>query len=163
MLNFLIGENASGKTRYLRDLLHNCKSDLFVTNLPDEICRSDYKTIDGIVSWLEDETTSEIFERDGVFAFLDLPFSFSDKFNSILRLMSRDVDYMFLDEPDEGLSKQERSMLSELFIFLSRTDKQIWVSTHDSAVLYYDNSRYFLVDKGNAVELSGDEAVEYLI
>lgn len=145
-VNILLGNNASGKTRYLFSkvqtlsqngvVLHNLNNDYTMHNLDinklellNEACNSGYESKDG---------------------------SFLDK-SGIERILLGKIlsvgDYLILDEIDSLLPRQRLIDMCSAIRDVSNLWKEVWLSGHSPILLQASTEKKFYFMESNRIQL----------
>lgn len=153
-MNVLVGNNASGKTRYLFDILKQNRKDA-ITNLIDLRKQGNFSLDVGRTELLE-----EIFEVDkvgitnSVLYIEDSTFKFSRQMCEILFLLCIERGILVLDEPDVGLSRRESCLFNEVVRQFAGFYDEIWVATYDGGMLTNPlNNVFKVVENGDLLQL----------
>lgn len=156
-VNIILGNNASGKTRYLISkvqtlsqngvVLHNLNNDYTIRNLDtskleflNEACNSGYESKDG---------------------------SFLDK-SGIERILLGKIlsvgDYLILDEIDSLLPRQRLIDMCSAICDVSSLWKEVWISGHSPVLFRASNEKRFFFMESNKIQLKEgvDSINEYL-
>ena len=159
MIHALIGENISGKTKYVRDLytkygpgccLYNKKTDPTL-----EITPYNEKAL-GILQriMLADQVVSS-----SVLSIIGSPFTPSSGFLNLMSLVCKKRDYLLLDEPDTILSFNETQWLYDYLSAASDLYKEVWLVTHDRETMGITGVRFCtILNSTNLKEIEEDEA-----
>ena len=173
MIKIIIGQNASGKTLYLDNVVEEMSQGDgeidFVTNLADQ-------HIFDHVPFLPDkvEILCEILQAERVdtscviLTPVESPVVLGREFIEIITLLCKDVKAVYLDEPEQGLSEYEMSILCTLIQYFSRFFEEIIIVTHSELFVQMVNCRYFTVvmDEKTAdvelIQVSEDDKFEII-
>lgn len=134
-VNILVGNNASGKTRYLFDMVKRNRKDA-ITNLIELRRQGNFSLDAGRTELLE-----EILEVDkvgitnSVLYIEDSRFKFSKQMCEILYLMTIERGILILDEPDTELSYRESCLFADVIRQFNSFYDEIWIATHDESML----------------------------
>lgn len=145
MLNVIYGENASGKTKALEDLVFACDSSQIATNVVPIVIQIPYDMervhfIEKCFGYLEFNTTN-------INRLIEVESELSDELLNILTILCRDVNNIFIDEPEFGIYGSELYILYNIFSLLSEKVENIWIVTHEDLYTHFDNGnvRYYEV------------------
>lgn len=142
MLEIIIGQNASGKTLYL----YNCiKAELeknntdFASNL-NQLSYEDLKFNKKRIEILYDliDTAEEIITNNKILS-IKAEENFSKAFLEIMSILCKDVSTLFLDEPEQGLSRREIDILCTFIERANRTYKRVVIVTHCDLIIQCEN------------------------
>lgn len=162
MLNLIVGSHALGKTRTLRKIIEDC-STTFATNIPkfrghnpqEYCCRS----LDEVSDVLQDDVCITPYGLS-----IEGRIDISEDTCKILTVLCKDAELICIDEPEARVSEHEVAVIASCIARVSRT-RSVWVSTHSdifTGVRTVYNKYYTVGGAGNLVEITGDEADEYL-
>ena len=153
MINFIIGENASGKSMYL-DLL--IKSELknnseieFVTNLHEtlysetEYVKERLDTLEEISLADEIDTINEIINISGN------PVKLSKDFLQLMTILCKKSKRAYIDEPEQGLSEYEINLLGTFLTLANHTYEDIFIVTHSELLIEINGCRYMTPQMDN--------------
>lgn len=146
MIRLIIGNNASGKTLYLKRCI---KDDLdkhnkveFITNFIDNMSDSTEYNQDRI------NILGEVFcYSDGIdtsndtLGIINNNVRVSKYFLEIITLLCKDYKRMYIDEPEQGLSIYEINLLCNFLQFADKTYENLTIVTHSEMLIqlpYYE-------------------------
>lgn len=145
MNHIIIGENASGKTLYLKNLIKGMNG--VVSNLLNE--KLMYR-----LPVSQERVDRLIFELDldsltvatGVaMAIGDVVFSVD--FLKVLYLLCLEADVLVLDEPDLPLGYVEQSFLLSALFAVQMTYRDIYITSHNDNILGIPKSEFFIAKR----------------
>lgn len=129
MLNVIYGENASGKTTALRRIASRYDLSQIATNfipvtklLPYDLERVHF--IEELFWYVEFVTTNSN-------RLIEVESEFSEELLSILTILCRDVENIFIDEPELGIYGSELYILYNVLSLFSEKVKNIWIATSE--------------------------------
>lgn len=161
MINLIVGANASGKTLTLKRMVNEhavqgCSysdSPIVLESIKLNECAL--------------EIASEFLEGDalvynnsvvGVTPWFDNPIEFSRLFLDRVNLVCKNTKYVFLDEPDFGITDEETRILAHIIESISRElEKEFWITCHCDSFVSCGQTRFFHVIDGVLEE--GDESL----
>ena len=146
MINFIIGENASGKSMYL-DLL--IKSELenntdveFITNLHDTLY-SDLEYNQERLDILEEITfADEIGILNEIITISGNPVKLSRDFLELMTILCKTSKRAYIDEPEQGLSEYEINLLGSFLTLVNYTYEDIFIVTHSELLIQIYGCKY---------------------
>lgn len=146
MIKFIIGENASGKSLYLDNII---KADLdnhseveFVTNTY-EIKNDNIEYDKDRLSVLEDISgAEEIDTSNSLLAIVESPVKLSKEFLQLMTILCQKCKRAYLDEPEQGLSEYEINILSSFLMQAGRTYEDMVIVTHSELLIQIPNCVY---------------------
>lgn len=147
MLNIIYGANASGKTKVLKDLYKSKSKKEALCNIISNIYFDDIDYSSERLEKVNDNLDYQEIEIGKVGQLVSR--EFSAEFLDIAKLLLKDVDYVYLDEPDIGLVNVEVETLIQMLHLLKEDIKELWVVTHDSRLYAVKNKgvRYWNINE----------------
>lgn len=161
MINFIIGENSSGKTLYLENKLLSLGISDCVTNLenmsnPQKLEISQDK-IDILKLW----TPFDIRYNGEEISIPNLKVDMH--FTKFVKDICSDVSNFIYDEPERKIGMAWHSHVYDIMNRLSEEFKEFWVTSHNQHCMSSMNARYFRCkNKYDLEEVSEEEAYEIL-
>lgn len=142
MITLIIGQNAIGKSVYLKDKLKKeISSDDILCNFIDgsylRTKRYNSNRIEELKELLD--TDNIITNKDKLGIETDV-LSISTEFENILTLICKEGDRLYIDEPEFGLSYKEIGRLIAFIAIIEDTFKDIEVITHSEMFLGLNNA-----------------------
>lgn len=139
MINFIIGENASGKTLYLDRIinkdLNSHGSIEFVTNVYDVKHNNSKYNLDRI-SILEDISYADkVDTSNDIISILGNPVRLSKEFLQIITILCLECKRAYIDEPEQGLSEYEICLLSSFLTYTDKTFEDVFIVTHSELLI----------------------------
>jgi predicted ATPase len=139
MITLIIGQNAIGKTAYLhdkvQDMSQNQKKNV-ISNLLDSSYLKNIKYNQERMEQLRDILdTDNITENIDKLAIQTDEVKVTDKFASVITLICKDLDYLYLDEPEFGLTYKQTGFLVWFLNRVEDTFKEIEIVTHSEMLL----------------------------
>ena len=137
MITLIIGQNAIGKTAYMQDKIKSMsKNENIITNLVN----SDYlrfipynkDRIDELKDILD---TENIIENNDLLGISTEELEISMAFEIIITLICKDLDYIYLDEPEFKLSYRQTGFLVWFLNRIEDSFKEIEIITHSEMLL----------------------------
>lgn len=137
MITLIIGQNAIGKTVYLQNKIKDMSRN---NNVISNLTESNYlnsvsynrERIDNLKDILD---TENIIENDDMLGISTDEVRISKAFASILTLICKDLEYLYLDEPEFGLSYREIGFLVWFLCCVEDSFKEIEIVTHSEMLL----------------------------
>lgn len=156
----LVGNNASGKTKFLYDMAMK-NPDSCVTNLPGVTNKPLRINKESALSLQYKLWEGDILPGDSSITISEA--AFSEEFFRLLSLIFAEAEYLLLDEPDAKLaSVREGNIIFDALCRTSRNRDCIYVATHDESYLGISDAKAYIVKDGNLVYV-GDEWYEYIV
>lgn len=137
MITLIIGQNAIGKTVYLHDKIkYVSKTQNVITNLIDSSYLNSVGYNSTRIERLKDILdTDNIAENSDILGITTDEVNVSKAFVSILTLICKNLDYLYLDEPEFGLSYREIGFLIWFLCSVEDSFKEIEIITHSEMIL----------------------------
>jgi len=168
MGKWVIGDNGSGKTVYLENLVEELGSSnkTIVTNVKDVFYRG-----------INDERfellrTDEAYERlrytdvrlgdNGLSLVNSYDEPLTDAFAKLLTLLCRNGDYLVLDEPEYGLSLAEQYVMVYVFLILLPTYKDFVIATHCTVFMCLDTTDWHYCEDYKLSSILEDNLYGYI-
>lgn len=133
MITILTGNNASGKTKFLRKKYNEVKDKKVLVNFDVYQNNKKYNIEDATVdeiNWRVDFLQVRVVENE---IRLEDNNSKSEDLRSLVDMITRDIDYLILDEPESGLTRKEEGWLLEL-MYCIPSKMSVFVSTHSDMI-----------------------------
>lgn len=150
MIDVIIGQNAIGKSQYLRSkVLKIAKDTNAITNIVDTQYLKNIKFNEERIDLLEDITDAyDIFtDADDILNIQSDEIVTGRYFMTLVSMICKDSEYLYLDEPEYGLSSREIDYLAVFLNGVEDTFKEIEIVTHsDSLVLQLLNTKMYTVE-----------------
>lgn len=167
MVTMVLGENASGKTLYIKkkckELASKYKMDV-VTNLIkvpyDGIDEKRYQLLSDEEAYEYIWDCREIDKSTGVIT-IEGGSVFSEYFLNIVTLLCRKGDYLILDEPEFDLLSREINMLYKICELILPTYKEVHIATHQQW-LFGLADRWLWVQDYKVKEISEEEVYAHI-
>lgn len=156
MINLIIGQNALGKTAYLKQLISRLDFNKIITNIEKDPGLDITPYNEDRINILKDiAECGEVMTSLSLINIADDMVVYSIDFLTLITLLCRDRDILILDEPDMMLNITERSLLVNFIAYAERTYKLIVIVTHDSLTFSLPNYTLYTVveDSKNKFEL----------
>ena len=153
MVNYIIGDNATGKTRYLLNMWHKM-------NASGESCISSFSgsVVNGIIPierCMLDVIDNELYCNDIIITrnmITAMTGDYEDatpKFFEVLSLLSKKVKHIYLDEPSIEMTIEEARDIARILNVLNReSDKDIWITTHSYDITAIYNPHLYCIKDG---------------
>lgn len=147
MITLPIGNNAIGKTEYLRKILKSYRFDDVITNMrPKEYILNETHNQERL-DILSDILISEDIKPAKYQLIINDPcFELSTKFLELMTLLCRNRDIMILDNPDAELTFEEKSVIISFLARTTHTYKQVFIVTHNEKMLCL-KAKFYTVEK----------------
>lgn len=137
MITLIVGQNAIGKTVYLQNKIKDMSKN---NNVISNLTESNYlnsvpynrERIDDLKDILD---TENIVENDDMLGISSDEVKISKAFASIITLICKDLEYMYLDEPEFKLSYREIGFLIWFLCRVENSFKEIEIVTHSEMLL----------------------------
>ena len=137
MITLIVGQNAIGKTVYLQNKIKDMSRN---NNVISNLIESNYlnsvpynrERIDDLKDILD---TENIAENDDMLGISTDEVRISKAFALILTLICKDLEYLYLDEPEFGLSYREIGFLIWFLCRVENSFKEIEIVTHSEMLL----------------------------
>ncbi len=166
MINVIIGENASGKTKKLM-AMYNRDITTATINLDDAdalrdipLCREDIEFFEEMLG------LKNIVIRENQITVADITETFgrlipcSSEFLNILSVVCKQVEKVYLDEPEYYLSNTE---LNYLIYCLQEFDKEVWITSHYKGFILNYSFRHYKIGNNDELEIiEVDDLDEYI-
>lgn len=163
MIKIITGDNASGKTRFLINLMNGVLySHKYITNIGLDnnpfLCSIPYDL-------RKQEILLNVLESDKDFIFYEDGLNLcgerlSPAARGLIDLLSREIDDIYLDEPEFNLNQRDLGVIIEYIIRIDEFHKSIYIVTHEcgfAAVLDNKDSGVYVVGKdGELVRIKDD-------
>lgn len=137
MITLIIGQNAIGKTVYLQNKVKEMsRNNNVISNLTESNYLNSVPYNRERIEELKDILDTEnIVENDDMLGISTDEVRISKAFASILTLICKDLEYMYLDEPEFGLSYREIGFLIWFLCHVEDSFKEIEIVTHSEMLL----------------------------
>lgn len=174
MIQLIIGQNASGKTLYLdtiiEEKLKHADDINFVTNIGNNkynellFSKKRVKILDDILMDFCDsiDTSNELITP------INSEIVFSTDFLYMVTLLCKNVDEIYLDEPEQGLIEFEIKLLTNFLELIDKTYNKIVIVTHSELLVqmpYFDAYTIKMSNITSQVELlpvKGEDVLEVI-
>ena len=159
MIYALIGENISGKTKYVRSLYNKYGAEhcLYNKKTDPTVEATSYNA--EALSTLQRIMLADQIMPSSVISIVGSPFTPSSGFLNLMSLVCKKRDYLLLDEPDTILSFNETQWLYDYLSAASDLYKEVWLVTHDRETMGITDVRFCIIlDSTNLIEIEEDEA-----
>jgi len=165
MTKFIVGNNAAGKTLFLKERINNIIRNYNVISNCTETLIDRTKVLDTNVAFCE--YVCDAFEADEYTLFKDefvlsgnRPECSSDIWK-LLFLLSRDAKYMYLDEPEFGLTQDELKYIVCALNYLCKTLDEVYIVTYcEDIIMSVHEALFFCIDNGKLKQVSREYAYE---
>lgn len=159
MIHVIVGENATGKTLYLRRLVNKVESS--VNNLTDNVLGSKRKFVRERLDKLAEYLLADI-DYNGTDVRINNSYvEFSEEFRAEALKLCRVGDYLILDEPESMLEEYVGNMLYQFILMVQDTFKGCYVATHTINLIGEDGCVCYRVgDNLELLEITDEEAWE---
>ena len=166
MVNFIIGNNATGKTRYLLDMWYSM-------NASGESCISSFSgsVVNGIIPIEKDMLdiiSNELYYNDIIITrnmITAMKGGYEDatpKFFETLSLLSKKVKHIYLDDPSIDMTVVEVRDIAKILNALNRdSDKDIWIVTNSFDMVTICDSHLYCIKDGELRD--GSDEYDFLI
>lgn len=164
MMHVIVGENASGKTVYLRRKVKELPYS--VNNLVVDILAHKRKFVEERLELLADYLIADSIDvvTGGDVNILNAYVPYTIEFKQAALSVCKEGDYLVLDEPDAKLNKVDGNMLYRFIRMLIPTYKECYIATHRICLVGEDYCTCYKIDKNfNEVQISDEEARSNLI
>lgn len=163
MIKVVTGENASGKTLFLKSVMDGVYfSRDYITNIEWE--SNPYKDIipyderkEDLLSELLETDEDKIFNKTGV----DLSNEhLSTEGKIMIDLLSRKVDAVYLDEPELNLGNRELTLVINYIARIESLHKCVYIVTHECgfmALIESEGQLFTMNEEGNLLPVKGSE------
>lgn len=159
-MNVIVGHNACGKTYRLTRLYEEC-SGTKEFNLQRDPNKG-YVLSQDKINVLNDMEELDFIDAGGIIGTLSFE-KFSLATLRMLSLLTSDVDYLFLDEPELGFKESELSFIFRAISRLGTTFKDVWITSHSERAVWLQDAKFYTVDNGkDLVRVTKEEADEIL-
>lgn len=160
MLKILIGKNSVGKTVLLKKQMDACNSS-FASNIDDAskmFISTEYIDKDRVDLLRSLLVAEKVRVTEGSLVCENGAYEVGSKFMFIISLLCVNSEYVFLDEPELGLTREEENLLTSFIrILLSNVRVNIVITTHSEAIvntMFGDCVYEVTLDNGNLLEHS---------
>lgn len=168
MLNIIVGENASGKTAALNEVLEQYSLRDVATNIADTSAY-DVDVVDEKIDKINIKMPFDI-ERQGTTIRLsafdpddDFDYDRCKEMYAIFDALCSNKKYLVWDEPELGLPNGYRGWLFEAISMVTNSFEEVWITTHFEGADLMHDAKFYVVDKNKQLkEISGDDASELL-
>lgn len=159
MIYALIGENISGKTKYVRSLYNKYGAEHCLYNRKtDPTVETTAYNMEAL-SILQRIMLADQIMPSSVISIVGSPFTPSGGFLNLMSLVCKKRDYLLLDEPDTILSFNETQWLYDYLSAASNLYKEVWLVTHDRETMGITDVRFCtILNSTNLKEIEEDEA-----
>jgi hypothetical protein len=131
MIEVIVGNNASGKTLYLKSNVKKCNSNSCLTNFGSKFDAEAFEYDTELVEVLDMNCDAfSVYVKGNVLVFDD--YVYSDKLLNTLHVILRKVDFLFLDEPELGLKDYEVAAVST--VLQNIRCRECIVTTHSDII-----------------------------
>lgn len=135
MLNVIYGKNASGKTTVLRNMYESCDKADVLTNLESNKNLCDTEYLPERVEYLNDLIDyAEVNVGDDRSLISE---ELSRELLSILELITKNSNNVFLDEPEYRLRRGESGLLAGIIEEFGKIIENFWVVTNSEYLYVY--------------------------
>lgn len=161
MIHVIVGENATGKTLYLRRLVNKVESS--VNNLTDNVLGSKRKFVRERLDKLAEYLLADI-DYNGTDVRINNSYvEFSEEFRAEALKLCRAGDYLILDEPESLLEEYVGNMLYQFILMVQDTFKGCYVATHAINLIGEDGCVCYRVGNNlELLEITDEEAWMYV-
>lgn len=145
MVRYIIGDNSSGKTAFLRSLLDSLTTG-YITNLWTE----DYSKVPfdkRLVEDIEDTYGCDIHLGSIVFI-SGLGYTPVRGMQEIMSIMLRDVQTYVLDEPELEVDAKDIGILYRVLECMRDLKKDVWLSTHNTELILAEGAEVYTLVSG---------------
>lgn len=163
MMHVIVGENASGKTVFLRKKVKELPHS--VNNLIDDIFAHKRQFVRERLELLADYLVADSIDTvgQGDINIINAYVPYTMEFKQAALMMCKEGDYLVLDEPDAKLSKVDGNMMYRFMRILIPTYKECYVATHRVCLVGEDLCTCYKIDKSfSEVQITDDEAWTYV-
>ena len=157
MINLIIGQNAIGKSTYLKKLYREIGFARCTTNLYGDLLPEDNTPFnEHRLSVVRDICDCDDVRAEGT-SYVNIINSdptFTRQFRDLVSIICRDKEYLLLDEPDLGITYYEEGKLLKLIAYTCKSFKDIYIITHNENFFALpDYEAKTVVTKGNLSDL----------
>ncbi len=168
MINFIIGENASGKTLKLKEILDKHGEINCATNIGENdivVRKIDYERVESLNLKMPFETVVvgdsvspvAIDERD------TYSYSTDEDLRTLLNALCSKKDYLIYDEPESGIHSCMHGFVFTALSICSGYFKECWITTNCETATVMSGARFWVVDRDQTLrEVDWEEANEIL-
>ncbi|MBQ9141417.1 MAG: hypothetical protein IJX63_06430 [Lachnospiraceae bacterium] len=169
MIKWIIGINASGKTVLLIEGYTACKKagNKVISNIRENenipISQERLQLI------LSDDVIENVFSYEepmivGDSIYLKAAFGrpYSKEFLNILSIVCLDGDYIFLDEPERGLTIREQNIIGAVLKLVLPTYKGGIITTHSEEFFDVQPDNFYLCNNYQLSKIEGDRLHEFI-
>jgi hypothetical protein len=161
MLNAIIGDNAVGKTEYLRGLLAKYPGSEVVTNLRS-VGVTDFPNFNEDRVYIMNTTVCAGLHVTGCQLASDGQGGYDNKTVEALAAMCRSGSIFIYDEPDRGMEERAVYLLYDALDKMSETFDDMWITTHFECIMDSEVVKLYTIDSGKLREVTEEEALEIL-
>ena len=166
MVNIIIGNNCSGKTKAIKDMYRRDKNNSVISTSEDiikkhiELSSERINVLSDVLDDIETNNNSVI------------RCSFNSAFNSvniqqdlldIITIICKNKRFIYLDEPELNLSSLDLNIMHNiLYCLVDYCNIELWIATKDINFIGIPNANYFIVDNYNLIKIESEEVYDYI-
>ena len=136
MVRLIVGENAAGKTLYLKEVLQKYMLNNVITNTVNDSTLIKEKFNSTRVNILRNTLkTADIKGETGLLNIACDDIELSSQFLELLSMVCKDRDILILDEPCFGLTPGQKCIIVDFFREALQTFKDAYIVTHYESLL----------------------------
>lgn len=163
MLKVIVGENSSGKTLYLNNLLSDLGESVCTSNIPNREVVFNKIIHEGRLDTLGYVVCTDVYADIYGLRITDMEITLSPEFLRVAEIICIDRDYLILDEPDLCMPWKETIMLYVFIEKVAHTFKDVYVATHRDNLLGARNASYYIMSDNLILnKVTEDEAYEHV-
>lgn len=147
MITLIIGQNAIGKSAYLRDKIKKSSTNSILTNMiPSDYLKNVEYNKERIQQLEDILDTDNIIRNQDLLGIETDEVTIGQYFTSILTLICKNGSMLYLDTPELGLSYKEIGFLVWFLCRVEDTFTEIEIVTHSEILLGISNKKVRTVE-----------------